>query len=198
MFSAIITFFLGLTGTLPMATPVELASYTKCQPDRISHWIGQRISYEHTKGWESAETCMARGIGDCKCMGVVAQETINSCVGMDAWIIILKNETGSLHAVTFFRDHTAGIGFINGIIRKQFPPETDWRDIVADISGGPWTIIEQRHASNHPGDGTHPFPQGSPAPPASVAAEPETVMLGNVAEDPIGKSAASQLRLPAI
>ncbi|HNW44688.1 MAG TPA: hypothetical protein PKI19_09305 [Elusimicrobiales bacterium] len=140
MFHAIALLFLSLTGTLPVATPQELAVYTNCQPDRISHWIGQRIAYKKTEGWEPASVCMARGSGDCKCMAVVAEETLNACVGNDAQIAVLKN-INATHAVALYTDFKGRRGFINEIDRQDFEPGTDWLKIVKAVRGGPWSIV---------------------------------------------------------
>ncbi len=163
-----------------MSTPAELASYTKCQPDRISHWIGQRIVYRRTERWESAETCMARGSGDCKCMAVVARDTINSCAGMEAWITILRNGAGGLHAVVFLRDHTGSKWFIDSISRKEFPSGTDWNEVAGDIRGGPWAVEEQRYAAGTSGGG-QPSAGAFPATPAYRRTN-AAVVPGNAAE----------------
>jgi len=63
MLKFIVTLYFMLTGTLPVKTPAELSIYTKCDVDRISHWVGQRIEYrEQGPDWASAEVCMARAL----------------------------------------------------------------------------------------------------------------------------------------
>lgn len=153
MFHAIASFLLGLTGTLPMRTPKDLAAYTRCQPDRISHWIGQRITYKKTPDWEPAEACMARGTGDCKCMAVIAEETLNYCAGIDSRIAILrhKDEPGPLHAVTLYTDERGRRGFINDISRMMFDPGTAWDEVLAYIGGGPWLVEAYVYPGEVPG-----------------------------------------------
>ena len=197
MFRAIATFFMGLTGTLPMATPPDLAVYTKCQPDNISHWIGQRIDYKATVGWEDAATCMVRGTGDCKCMALVARETLNSCEGVDAQIIILRNKYNKLHAVALYIDNKGNRGFIDSIYRKQFDPGTKWDEVIKGIAGGPWVIVRQKRSVRPNGNSLVALP-GLPsvapdvAPPTSdteIAIEPtvpetNVLLLPRSAEDP--------------
>ncbi|HAF95835.1 MAG: hypothetical protein A2X34_02935 [Elusimicrobia bacterium GWC2_51_8] len=123
---------------------------------------------------------MTRGVGDCKCMAVVAEETLNSCAGVEARVVTLKNDAGNLHAVTLYTNHKGKKGFIDEINRKQYEPETAWRNIVADIGGGPWTIVEWQ-AFNQAGGSSPPSLSGLSAIATAVPAEP-------VAENPAAKA----------
>ena len=136
--SLIIT--LTACGTAPMRTPQELAIYSRCDIDNISHWIGQSIEYREQQGWNVAENCMLRGYGDCKCAATVARDTMLAC-GYEAKIVILRGN-GKTHAVALFTDNRTGRrGFIDGIYRRTYSPGTPWPEVINGI-GGKWMAVE--------------------------------------------------------
>jgi len=117
----------------------EVATWSKCEPVNISWWTAQTIEYKDTKGWESAEKCIARGTGDCKCLAVVPRDILKKC-GYSSKVITIKNGK-RLHAVVLYTDKSGRRGFINGVTQKSYEARTDWNKIISEISGGPWEEV---------------------------------------------------------
>lgn len=123
-------------------TPQELAEHTKCQPDKISYWIGSMIEYvPQGRTWDNAELCMTRQHGDCKCRSMIAKETLDRCAGYEARIVKGYSADGNHHAFVLFTDHAGKRGFIDGGDSGTFPAGTNWEDIVSANNWlWPWDI----------------------------------------------------------
>jgi hypothetical protein len=128
-----------------MTSPVELAKWAECKPPKICYGISQSIDYKITKGWESASVCLSRGNGDCKCMATTASETIGFCEGYTHRIVTLKSKgfPSKYHAITVYTDKEGRRGFINSSQCAEFPPDTDWNEIIAEVLGGPWEVYNK-------------------------------------------------------
>lgn len=117
------------------ATPQELAQWAKCDPSKVAYYIGQKTEYKlQGKDWGTAEEAMAIGQADCKGKALIARDTLNSCVGYEARIAILKRGN-TRHAITLFTDHNGNRGFINDIQSRTYPPNTDWNEVIDGIGG---------------------------------------------------------------
>lgn len=140
---ALILAFMGLLGcgTARMMSPEELAVYTNCDPEKIAYWIDNRIEY-HEQGayWLPAGASMTLERGDCKAKATIARDTLNRCVGYEAWVKVIKNGE-RYHAVSMFTDNKGRKGFMDSGIIKLYPASTPWSFIVLEIPGGPWTDI---------------------------------------------------------
>lgn len=135
----LVTLLIGC-GLKPVKTPSELASYKNCDPEGVAYYITNSITYGEQKRYLPAETCLAVREGDCKCMAVVARDTLNRCVGYDARVVVLAPESGqgNNHAIAVFTDYKGNRGFINWSQSRTFPPGTEWSEVVASVKGGPW------------------------------------------------------------
>lgn len=121
----------------PPTTPQEIAVRTKCDPSGIAYWIGQSIDYKETAGWESAQACLDRGTGDCKCKATIAEETLLFCIGYDYELASLYDGENR-HAVVLFQDYKGRYGFIDGS-RGKVTAAKDYDDLIDFLPGGPWT-----------------------------------------------------------
>ena len=140
-----IALVLAIPNPPPMANPSDLAKWANCSPPKIAYGVSQRIEYKLTKGWESAEACLKRGNGDCKCMAKIADETIGFCDGYTHRIITLKSVgfPSRYHAITIYTDSKGRRGFINSEQSVEFPPDTDWNKIISSVQGGPWEVYNK-------------------------------------------------------
>lgn len=126
-------------------TPKDIAIWAKCSPHKIGYGISQSMNYARYTKWQSSETCLQNKSGDCKCIAVLAKDTLETCDGFSAFIKVIRETGGErrYHAVTLYTNHKGQRGFINGLEIKTFPPGTDWNEIISAISGGPWEAIQQ-------------------------------------------------------
>lgn len=113
-----------------LSTPQELAEWAKCDPAKISYYIGQRIRYTRQPHWEPAELVMARQAGDCKGKASVAVSALSRCAGYEPRIITYPTATGR-HAIAIYTDHKGQRGFIDDGRQEVYAPGTPWHEIEA-------------------------------------------------------------------
>lgn len=122
-----------------LKSPQELAEWAKCDPAKISYYIGRRIWYTEQPHWEDAELVMAREAGDCKGKTSVAVAALSRCAGYEPRVIVLHplNGQGKNHAVALYTDHKGRRGFIDDARQESYPPGTPWA-VVARGVGKKW------------------------------------------------------------
>ena len=135
---------LCLTSCFPaLKTPGELADYSRCDPVVIGSWLAGAVEYREQSGYAPAETVMDRRHGDCKGYAVVAVDTLRAC-GFYAHIVQLSHPDPEIpgHVIAVYTRRSNGRrGFINRGQVREYAPDVPWRDIIADVSGGPWEAV---------------------------------------------------------
>lgn len=126
----------------PKATPKDLAQWADCSPPRIAYAVAQSIHYKEVPQWETGQECLTRGYGDCKCMAVIAKESLMTCEGYSPRIVVLVSKQGKprYHAITVYTRADGKRGFINGGAWVELPKDTDWNEVIKRVLGGPWEV----------------------------------------------------------
>ncbi len=127
------------TAPPPLSTPQELAEWSKCDPAKISYWIGQSVEYTEQTKWDPAEVVMSRKSGDCKGNASVAVAALSRCAGYEPRIIVLHpvDGQGDSHAVALYTDHKGRRGYIDGSRQQSYPPGTPWASVARGV-GEKW------------------------------------------------------------
>lgn len=137
--------FSVVNNTMPekFSSPAELAKWSKCEPQAIRDWLGERYPWTdglRNEGYIGAEACLRRGYGDCKCFMQITAATLDLCPGYKPHAACLKGAVpGTNHCVTYFEAPDGRRGFFNnGLQVELYPPDYPWNKMLPDIYGK-WT-----------------------------------------------------------
>ena len=125
-----------------LSNPMELAAWSKCDPEEISRYVGTQVKYPEfpikQDTWLPADIIMRRQWGDCKGRAVVARDTLLACDYRTARIAtITTGVPGTIgyqrHAIVIFTDPKTGRrGYIDAEYVRRYEPTTPWADVVAN------------------------------------------------------------------
>ena len=127
-----------------LSNPMELAAWSKCDPEEISRYVGTQVKYPEfpikQDTWLPADIIMRRQWGDCKGRAVVARDALLACDYRTARIAtITTGVPGTIgyqrHAIVLFSDPKTGRrGYIDAEYVRTADPSTSWKDLVESDS----------------------------------------------------------------